>query len=170
MNSDTGLIYLRARSYDPATAQFINVDPALETTHAPYTYALDSPLGNGDPTGLTPWSPKVKQAVTKCRSWKAWHSKKSPYYGNKNIYSACQDLLRLPPEVFGTNPNERHGRSSGSRVLEGVVGAAAVASGVITWGICTAATDGVGSAHCVAAVAGQITAGGLLLQDATHEL
>jgi RHS repeat-associated protein len=53
-NSDTGLTHLRARSYDPATAQFMSVDPAVETTHTPYTYALDSPLNNGDPTGLTP--------------------------------------------------------------------------------------------------------------------
>jgi len=50
-SSDTGLIYLRARVYDPATAQFLSVDPAVESTHAPYSYALDSPLSNGDPTG-----------------------------------------------------------------------------------------------------------------------
>lgn len=31
------------------------------------------------------------------------YSKKSPFYGNKNIYSACQDLLKLPPEVYGTS-------------------------------------------------------------------
>jgi RHS repeat-associated protein len=170
MSSDTGLIYLRARSYDPATAQFLSADPAAEATQAPYTYALDSPLNGGDPTGLTPWSPKVKQAQAKCNSWKAWHSKKSPFYGNQSIYHACLDLLSLPSEVFGTNPNERHGRSLGSKIAEGIVGAAAVASGVITWGICTAATDSLGSAHCGLAVAGQVTAGGLLLQDAIHEL
>ena len=26
-NADTGLIYLRAREYDPATGQFMSVDP-----------------------------------------------------------------------------------------------------------------------------------------------
>jgi RHS repeat-associated protein len=101
-NADTGLIYLRARVYDPATGQFLSVDPALETTQAPYTYALDSPLGVGDPTGLIPWGPKVKAAIAKCRSWTHWYSKKSPFYGNKNIYSACQDLLSLPSQVYGT--------------------------------------------------------------------
>jgi RHS repeat-associated protein len=54
-SSDTGLIYLRARVYDPATAQFLSVDPPAPTTRAPYTYAEDSPLNFGDPTGL--WSP-----------------------------------------------------------------------------------------------------------------
>jgi RHS repeat-associated protein len=104
-NSDTGLIYLRARSYDPATAQFISVDPALEATHAPYTYALDSPLGVGDPTGLISWGPKVREAQAKCRGWRAWHSKKSQFYRNKGIYEACQNLLHIPTEVFGTGPH-----------------------------------------------------------------
>jgi len=51
-DSDTGLIYLRARFYDPVTAQFLTVDPADEQTLAPYTYALDDPLSRGDPSGL----------------------------------------------------------------------------------------------------------------------
>jgi RHS repeat-associated protein len=54
-STDTGLIYLRARVYDPATAQFLSVDPALPITRAPYTYANDDPLSFRDPTGL--WSP-----------------------------------------------------------------------------------------------------------------
>jgi RHS repeat-associated protein len=101
-NSDTGLIYLRAREYDPTTAQFLSVDPDLETTEAAYGYAADNPLSLGDPTGLIPWSPKIKEAQAKCGSWKAWHSTKSPFYGNKNIYSACQGLLSLPSQVYGT--------------------------------------------------------------------
>ena len=52
-NIGTGaeLIYLRARTYDPLTAQFLSVDPALETTGEPYTYAEDNPLNHADPTG-----------------------------------------------------------------------------------------------------------------------
>jgi RHS repeat-associated protein len=101
-NTDTGLIYLRARDYDPATGQFMSVDPEVEATQEVYDYARDNPLMNGDPTGLTPWSPKVKQAVAKCRGWKNWHSKKSPFYGNQVEYRACQNLLHLPSEVYGT--------------------------------------------------------------------
>ncbi len=49
---DTGLIYLRARTYDATTAQFLTVDPALEATRAPYTYTKDNPENSGDPTGM----------------------------------------------------------------------------------------------------------------------
>jgi RHS repeat-associated protein len=72
-NSDTGLIYLRNRVYDPATAQFLSVDPldegASTLAHAtgeqyvvaalrsasgsgPYVYANDNPVNNYDPMGL----------------------------------------------------------------------------------------------------------------------
>jgi RHS repeat-associated protein len=51
-SNDTGLVYLRARVYDPATAQFLSVDPMLPITRAPYTYASDNPLNIGDPSGL----------------------------------------------------------------------------------------------------------------------
>ena len=37
-STDTGLIYLQARVYDPATAQFLTVDPAVSLTRAPYVY------------------------------------------------------------------------------------------------------------------------------------
>lgn len=54
-NTDTGLIYLRARVYDPSTAQFLTVDPALATTGEPYSYAGDDPLSRADPTGEWEW-------------------------------------------------------------------------------------------------------------------
>jgi RHS repeat-associated protein len=54
-NSDTGLIYMRAREYDPSTAQFLSVDPLVASTHAPYNYAEDNPLNEADPTGLGNW-------------------------------------------------------------------------------------------------------------------
>jgi RHS repeat-associated protein len=50
-SSDTGLIYMRARVYDPATAQFLSVDPLVGQTHAPYYYAGDNPLNEADPSG-----------------------------------------------------------------------------------------------------------------------
>ncbi len=49
---DTGLIYLRARVYDPQTAQFLSVDPIVNLTQEPYGYTHDSPLNRADPTGL----------------------------------------------------------------------------------------------------------------------
>jgi RHS repeat-associated protein len=51
-NESTGLIYLRARAYDPKTAQFLTVDPLVDNTGEPYGYAGQSPANNGDPSGL----------------------------------------------------------------------------------------------------------------------
>jgi RHS repeat-associated protein len=50
-SSDTGLIYLRNRVYDPTTAQFLTVDPAVGVTRAPYNYGGDNPVNLADPTG-----------------------------------------------------------------------------------------------------------------------
>jgi RHS repeat-associated protein len=56
-NSDTGLIYLRAREYDTATDQFLSVDPLKEITEEPYSYASDDPVNLSDPSGLSNWNP-----------------------------------------------------------------------------------------------------------------
>jgi RHS repeat-associated protein len=50
-STDTGLIYLRARTYDPPTAQFLTIDPALLVTGEPYTYVEANPLNKRDSTG-----------------------------------------------------------------------------------------------------------------------
>lgn len=48
----TGLTYLINRWYDPATAQFLTVDPAVAQTGTPYAYANDDPVNETDPTGM----------------------------------------------------------------------------------------------------------------------
>ncbi|BDO42095.1 hypothetical protein CELD12_15850 [Cellulomonas sp. NTE-D12] len=48
----TGLLYLRARYYDPTTGQFLTIDPLLATTHQPYAYTPGNPLQLTDPLGL----------------------------------------------------------------------------------------------------------------------
>ncbi|HMK96976.1 MAG TPA: RHS repeat-associated core domain-containing protein, partial [Acidimicrobiales bacterium] len=50
----TGLYDMRARWYDPATGQFLSVDPALAETDQPYAYAGDDPVNEGDPSGKDP--------------------------------------------------------------------------------------------------------------------
>lgn len=46
------LQYLRARTYDPVTGQFLSRDPLESSTRQPYIYVGDSPLNGVDPTGL----------------------------------------------------------------------------------------------------------------------
>ena len=69
-SSDTGLVYLRARVYDPSTAQFLTVDPLVATTRAPYTYATDNPLNKTDPTGQMADLPLFPLASTSCEALK----------------------------------------------------------------------------------------------------
>jgi RHS repeat-associated protein len=47
-----GLIYLINRYYDPATGQFISVDPDVAQTLEPYAYAGDDPVVLSDPNGM----------------------------------------------------------------------------------------------------------------------
>jgi RHS repeat-associated protein len=51
-DAESGLYYLRARSYDPGTGQFLSRDPIAFITRAPYGYAVGNPLNLADPTGL----------------------------------------------------------------------------------------------------------------------
>lgn len=71
-DAGTGLLYLRARYYDPASTQFISKDPAAEYTRAPYTYTYDDPLNASDPSGERPQysceTAPVSRARQKCES------------------------------------------------------------------------------------------------------
>jgi RHS repeat-associated protein len=49
---ESGLYYLRARYYDPATAQFLTRDPLEAMTGSPYGYVDGDPLDGSDPSGL----------------------------------------------------------------------------------------------------------------------
>jgi RHS repeat-associated protein len=52
MHTGNQLIYLRARTYDPVTGQFLSVDPIADATGESYSYAVDNPINLGDPSGL----------------------------------------------------------------------------------------------------------------------
>jgi RHS repeat-associated protein len=56
-DSESGLVDLRARYYDPATAEFLSIDPAVTRTLNPYGYAGDNPLNRVDPLGLAWYNP-----------------------------------------------------------------------------------------------------------------
>ena len=53
LDTISGLYYLRARWYDPATGQFSSVDALVALTGEPYQYANEDPVNNTDPLGLT---------------------------------------------------------------------------------------------------------------------
>ena len=51
-DAESGLYWMRARSYDPNTGSFITVDPMLPMTGSAYGYASGDPVNNTDPLGL----------------------------------------------------------------------------------------------------------------------
>lgn len=52
VDPETGLQYLINRYYDPATGQFLSVDPLVGLTQQPYQYVGDNPLNETDTLGL----------------------------------------------------------------------------------------------------------------------
>jgi RHS repeat-associated protein len=59
-DSETGLIYMRARYFEPTTGQFISRDPIEQLTRQAYSYVNNNPLNGTDPSGLScgwtsPW-------------------------------------------------------------------------------------------------------------------
>jgi RHS repeat-associated protein len=175
-NADTGLIYLRAREYDPTTAQFLSVDPRSIETLAPYGYAEDDPVTVSDPTGLIPWSKKVKKAIAKCGQLKTGPTKNNrhnPFYHNKSFYQSCVDLLHLPKEVYGSNA---HGSGSSvgkylSGVAQVVAGAATIAAGVVQMTFCLGGeveTDT--GLHCIGVSTAVLSAGGVVFYHGAKEI
>ncbi len=64
-DTDTGLYYLRARYYDPTTAQFLTRDLLAALTLDAYGFGGGNPLNNADPSGLCwpTWGCSVENAV-----------------------------------------------------------------------------------------------------------
>ncbi|NTW40894.1 MAG: hypothetical protein HGA44_13610, partial [Cellulomonadaceae bacterium] len=60
----TGLIYLRARYYDPQSAQFLSIDPLVQATADAYGYTAGNPLQFTDPLGLSWYNPTTWTAST----------------------------------------------------------------------------------------------------------
>ena len=58
-DTETGLIYLQHRYYDPNTGTYLTLDPAVTQTMQPYQYAGNNPVNRVDPTGQSwcDWSP-----------------------------------------------------------------------------------------------------------------
>jgi RHS repeat-associated protein len=62
-DTETGFLYLRARHYDPATAEFLQRDPAIAITAEAYGYVGGNPLNVTDPNGENWLSDRVSSAT-----------------------------------------------------------------------------------------------------------
>jgi len=94
-----GLIYLRARYYDPATGRFLSKDPAGGKLSSPvtqnkYTYAGNNPVNAGDPTGMV--------TNAEMNSWMAnvpvtYWTPSGGYTSSFSAYSAAFSASRSAP-------------------------------------------------------------------------
>jgi RHS repeat-associated protein len=50
-DAESGLMWMRARYYDPNTGSFLTVDPLRDISRAPYNYANNEPTNFTDPSG-----------------------------------------------------------------------------------------------------------------------
>jgi RHS repeat-associated protein len=115
---NSGMVYLRARWYDPTTGQFLSVDPLAADTGATYNYAGDNPTDETDPTGL-------------CGSLSSWGS----FWANcgSDAASAAGAVVNaVNPLTYYEDEINSYENGCGylSSVLYGVEGAAVAATDV----------------------------------------
>lgn len=107
MNTENQLIYLRARTYDPVTAQFLSVDPIVGATGEAYSYAADNPVNVGDLSGLEPSSANCP--CPPCQN-------SDPVHGSTRlpeIVVTGQQPAQMLPEIVVTAPKGDDGEAGG---------------------------------------------------------
>lgn len=98
----SGLQYLRARVYDPETAQFLSRDPLEATTRQPYVYALDDPLNLADPSGENPLVPAAAGAGATCAATAAVPGANAGTCGTAAALAAAAGLTAAGTIVVGS--------------------------------------------------------------------
>ena len=75
-DSESGMYYLSARHYDPATRLFLSKDPSRnDGEQSAYQYCLGNPVGNVDPTGYRPlWETGSRE--TDLQQQRKWNEQK----------------------------------------------------------------------------------------------
>jgi RHS repeat-associated protein len=90
-DAESGLIYMRARYYDPATGQFLTRDPAFAQSGSFYGYAGNDPVNSIDPSGLFCLFGNVNGGESQCRG-----------HSPRNDLVAAGGVLGLVGSVVGT--------------------------------------------------------------------
>jgi len=111
----TGLIYLVRRYYDPATSQFLSVDPLVNETGTPYAFTGGDPVNGTDSSGLgSLWNPcswgnvchhigNVVNGVTSSSAYTWFNQHLNPAYlaltGYHNEWQATESGCSLSTEL-----------------------------------------------------------------------
>lgn len=179
-DTESGLLYLVNRYYDPVTGQFLSVDPAVSLTDEPYSYTTDDPVNSTDPSGegatgtgayanaeaefcgkhpatcYTPITAAISGFVSQ-----HWHVAAQVFtvvaagLGSAWCISATAGLCALAlPEIGGLTGAAVYGEGGGQHTLGGYL--SATAQGAIGGSIALVCAAG------TCAVAGSVVAGGAL--------
>jgi RHS repeat-associated protein len=109
-DNESGFVWLRARYYDPATAQFLTRDPLVTVTRSAYGYVDGNPLNRTDPSGLNPLSKlmsridikgsALKFFLDRCFRWASGGSRVGGAVGS--------NYLSKQLELLSGDPNRQH--------------------------------------------------------------
>ena len=144
---------MRARTYDPATGQFLTVDPIYALTRAPYNYTNDNPLNYVDQTGLCSIVPGSSE---NCFS-------EVPRSIISGIGSGCQNPVQAGGVVLGgvaVASGVGEVVAGGTLVAEGTLGTISVISGAGAAGVDAKGCAAGSGISCVGAGVGTIASGG----------
>ena len=89
MMTNTGLIYMRARYYDPALGRFISEDPARDGGNW-YAYAGGNPVGHVDPDGRSAEDDYAEQIAAFMRGMASTYN----LAGNVGVAAGMRDMWR----------------------------------------------------------------------------
>lgn len=153
-----GLVHFGARYYLPSTGAWTQPDSAEG-----YGYSGDDPINESDPNGTCPFD----------RSLSSGFIVRGQYtyvdvcgIRGKNAGKLVGFVRFRTPQI---NSAQSSGRSLGSRIVEGLVGATVFVAGVGGGTLCVLATDGLDTIHCAAAGGGVAYAGSLALENAVEQ-
>jgi len=175
-DNESGFQYLRARYYDPATAQFLSVDPLVQSTGQPYSYGNGNPVNHVDPSGLDatsfldrlPQNPYDLAIPGACEpSWSDFVRDRTEDAAQDVAFQLAQNASENA-QAQGVPSSGPDGASNGVgfTTTDGVVvvgGGTAGATGA-AGGAALVTTTGVGGAE--GAALGESALGGLTIDDA----
>jgi RHS repeat-associated protein len=135
-----GLVWLRARLYDPTTAAFLSPDPlapvpATPVSANPYHYGANDPLGMVDPLGLQPVSIDDYNAARDAATGVQWGNiaKVAVVVGGIALTIACPALGPVALGVLGAGMGAAPGVIDG--ITTGHWDAGAIFKGAVVGGV-----------------------------------
>jgi RHS repeat-associated protein len=160
LDTQSGLILMGARPYEPAAGRFLATDPIEGGSANAYDYANGDPVNGEDPNGTCPFDGDIRPPIIARGGFTYIEicGTKGKRAGKRVGY------LRVNSKTYD-RARAHSGVSTGERVVGGVVGGGVMVAGLGAGILCAAATAETleGPIECAKAAAGPVVAGGVTL-------